>query len=60
MQALKIEDEFLRAADAATLLGLDRRTIYRTIAREELRATRVGGQWFIRRSDIEAMLGGQR
>lgn len=60
MTTLKVETEFLRVADVCEMLSLNRRTIYSIIARNELRATKLGGQWFIRSSDVETLIGGAR
>lgn len=60
MTTLKVETEFLRVADVCEMLSLNRRTIYSFIAREQLRATKLGGQWFIRSSDVEALIGDAR
>ncbi|WP_162246480.1 helix-turn-helix domain-containing protein [Aeromicrobium sp. Root495] len=55
---MKVETEFLRVNDVSEMLGLNRRTVYSIIARDELKATKLGGQWFIRSSDVTALMGG--
>lgn len=42
----------------AEILGRDYETVRRYIASGELRATKRGGQWFIRREWLEAFLNG--
>ena len=44
------ESEFLTVDEAAGLLGLDRKTVYRSVERGELRALRLGRTLRIRRS----------
>lgn len=48
--------EYLKIGEAASLLGVARRTVYRWVWSGELPATRVGGLYFIRRSDLDAIL----
>lgn len=48
--------EYLKIGEAASLLGVARRTVYRWVWSGELPATRVGGLYFIRRSDLQAVL----
>lgn len=50
------EQDLLKITEAAQLLGVARRTVYRRIWNGELPASKVGGLYFIRRVDIEAML----
>lgn len=50
------DPELLKIADAARLLGVNRRTIYRRIWNGELPASKVGGLYFIRRTDLEDLL----
>jgi excisionase family DNA binding protein len=49
---------FLRASEAAKLLRVHRRTVWRMIARGQLEGTKVAGSWRVQRSDIEALLPG--
>lgn len=60
MDTLKGEAEFLRVADVCEMLSLSRRTVYKLIANEELRASRIGGQYFFQRSDITRLVSGAR
>jgi excisionase family DNA binding protein len=50
--------KMLRASEAAKLLRVHRRTIWRMIAHGQLEGTKVAGSWRVKRSDIEAMLPG--
>ncbi len=59
MNSLTLQDEFLRVKDVCELLGLNRRTVYGIIAREELPATKIGGQYFLRRSDLDSLMAGR-
>jgi excisionase family DNA binding protein len=52
----KENPEYLKIGDAAKFLGVNRRTIYRRVWSGEIPAARVGGLYFIRKSDLEAML----
>ncbi len=52
----KQTSEYLKVGDAARFLGVNRRTIYRRIQRGELPASKVGGLYYIRRADLEALL----
>ena len=46
---------FLTPTEAAKLLGIDRSTVYRYLARKELKARQFRGKTIIRRTDIEKM-----
>jgi len=48
--------ELLKVSEAARLLGYHTRTIYRYIWSGVLQAVRVGGQYRIRRSDLQALV----
>lgn len=48
--------ELLKIAEVAQLLGVTRRTVYRRIWASELPASKIGGLYFIKRSDINALL----
>jgi excisionase family DNA binding protein len=50
------DPDLLKIADAARYLGVTRRTIYRRIWKGDLPASKVGGLYFIRRQDLEALL----
>jgi excisionase family DNA binding protein len=52
----KLDPEFLKIGDAARYFGVARRTIYRRIWSGELPASKIGGLYFIRKSDIEALI----
>lgn len=47
---------YLTVAQTATALGLSRPTIYAMIKRGQLLASRVGGQWFVSPSAVNALL----
>jgi excisionase family DNA binding protein len=51
----KRENEWLSLKEVAKRLGLTTNTIYKLCHTGELRAARVGRQWRIRRSDVEAL-----
>lgn len=48
--------DLLKIAEVAQLLGVTRRTVYRRIWAGELPAAKIGGLYYIRRTDLEAML----
>jgi excisionase family DNA binding protein len=48
--------EYLKIGDAARLLGVNKRTVYRRVWSGELPASKVGGLYFIRRDDLNALL----
>jgi len=56
MSGTHADCEYLKIAEAARLLGVARRTIYRRVWNGELPATRVGGLYLIRRTDLDALL----
>ena len=49
--------DVLRIDEAASLLGVNRRTVYRWVWKGELPATKIGGLYFIHRSELEKRLG---
>lgn len=51
---------FLTIGQVLSYLNVKSRTVYRLIKAGELPAIRVGRQWRIRRSDLDAWLEGQR
>ena len=60
MHTLRVQTEFLRVADVCELLGLNRRTVYHLIASGELHASKLGGQYFFERAEIESAIRGAR
>lgn len=48
--------EYMKVGEAARFLGVNRRTVYRRIWNGDLPASKVGGLYYIRRADLEAML----
>ena len=54
---LENPQDFLKIDDAVRLLGVSRRTVYRWIWDGKLTASKVVGQYRIRRQDLEALLG---
>ena len=50
------DPDLLKIGDAAEILGVTRRTIYRRIWSGDLPASKVGGLYFIRRADLDALL----
>jgi excisionase family DNA binding protein len=51
--------QVLTVRDAAQLFGVDEKTVYRLIERDGLPAFKVGRQWRLRASDLEAWIDGQ-
>ncbi len=51
--------DILTVKDAAGLLEVDQKTVYRLIERDGLPAFRVGRQWRLRLSDVERWIDGQ-
>jgi excisionase family DNA binding protein len=47
---------FLRASEAAKLLRVHRRTVWRMITSGQLAGSKVAGSWRVKRADVEAML----
>lgn len=54
------DDGFLTIDEVLNYLRVKSRTVYRLIKAGELPAVRVGRQWRIRRSDLNAWLEAQR
>jgi excisionase family DNA binding protein len=52
----KDDPELLKIADAARILDVSRRTIYRRIWNGDLPASKVGGLYYIRQEDLEGLL----
>lgn len=52
------QPDFLYAREAAPYCRVHRGTIYRWIEEGRIRATKVGGRWYVRRSDLDTFLGG--
>lgn len=52
--------ELLTTDDVLGYLRVNARTVYRLIKDGSLPAVRIGRQWRIRRSDLDAWLDGQR
>ena len=48
--------EYLKISEAAKLLGISQKTVYRWVVSGELAASRVGGLHLIRRADLDARL----
>jgi excisionase family DNA binding protein len=48
--------DLLKIAEVAQLLGVTRRTVYRRIWAGDLPASKIGGLYYIRRSELEALL----
>ena len=56
---MRLEDDrsnYLKIEDAARLLGVSRRWVYRRIWKGELPASKVGGLYFIRPEDLQALI----
>ena len=56
----KKDSEYMKIGEAAQFLGVARRTVYRRIWSGDLAASKVGGLYYIRRADLEAMLDSGR
>lgn len=56
----KKDSEYIKIGEAAQFLGVSRRTVYRRIWSGDLAASKVGGLYYIRRADLEAMLDPER
>jgi len=48
--------EYLKIAEVAEILGVTRRTVYRRIWANEIPASKIGGLYYIRKSDLETLL----
>ena len=49
--------DYLRIDEAASLLGVNRRTVYRWVWKGQLPASKIGGLYFIHRQELEKRLG---
>jgi excisionase family DNA binding protein len=56
----KPDPEYLKIGEAARFLGVNPRTIYRRVWSGDLPAARIGGLYFIRKSDLEVLLSARR
>jgi len=52
-----MQSDLLTPEEAATLLRLNRETVYRNLRRGVLPGTKLGGQWRIPKAQLETMLG---
>jgi excisionase family DNA binding protein len=52
--------ELLTLREVALVLRLGMRTAYKLVAEGHVPAVKVGGQWRIRRADLDRLLGGDR
>ena len=50
------DDRLMNLYEVARYLGVSAKTVYRLVARGELKAYRVGALWRFRRDDVDAML----
>lgn len=57
MDSPKDNPEYLKINEAARFLGVNPRTVYRRVWSGDIPAAKVGGLYFIKRSDLEALLG---
>jgi len=48
--------EYLKIAEVAEILGVTRRTVYRRIWANEIPASKIGGLYYIKKSDLESLL----
>jgi excisionase family DNA binding protein len=60
MSAKNPDPDLMKIGEAASYLGVARRTIYRWIWGGELPASKIGGLYFIHRDDLEAKLSQSR
>lgn len=60
MNAMTDPSQYLKIDEAARLLGVSRRWVYRRIWSGELPASKVGGLYFIPRQALQALLAGGR
>lgn len=54
------EPRWLIGTEAAPYARVNASTMYRWIKLGRVRATKVGGRWYIRREDLDALLAGTR
>lgn len=50
------DSEYIKISEAARLLGVTQRWVYRRVLSGELSASKVGGLYFIRRVDLQALI----
>jgi len=50
------ESDFLKINEAARYLGVSARTVYRRVWSKELPAAKIGGLYFIRKSDLDSLV----
>lgn len=55
-----MNEQFLTASEVAELLKLNPETVYNLIAKEDLPATKVGGQWRFLESEIHEWFESRR
>jgi excisionase family DNA binding protein len=55
-----LENETITPEEAAEILRVNTHTVYRALRAGKLPGGKVGGQWRIRRCDLEEHLRGQR
>jgi len=55
-----VASQLLRLDDVLAYLRVNARTVYRLIRTGDLPAVRIGHQWRVRRSDLDAWLNAQR
>jgi len=60
MNPLENASQYLKIEDAARLLGVSRRWVYRRIWSGDLPASKVGGLYFIQRTDLQNLLEQRR
>jgi len=56
----KSDPEYMKIGEAARFLGVNPRTVYRRVWAGELPAARIGGLYFIRKADLDAILSHNR
>ncbi len=54
------QHEFMTTDEVLGYLRINARTVYRLIRQGELPAVRIGRQWRIRRTDLDAWLSGRK
>jgi len=56
MMTFQSSSEYLKVAEAARLLGVTHRWVYRRVLSGELPASKVGGLYFIHRKDLQELM----
>ena len=51
-----VTSEYLKISEAAQLLGVTKRWVYRRVLSGELPASKVGNLYFIHRSDLKSLM----